>query len=287
MSHLQYTAKSHHLQWNLKQLSKICHQLYRDYCPYSFKHRHNISLSKVSDQSLLVLLILQAEPGIKSQRHFYRLCHLFPCGQLLERSRFNRRARQLVWLVQVIRQAMNTQISPDTIAIIDSFPLPLCQPVRNCRTRIFNDLADIGYNASKHLWFYGFKGHMLVTLSGYILNYVVTPASVYDIRTVDDLLENCRQPYILADLGYLSRELKDHLVQKGYHLWTPLRQNMAGVKQHNHWKLMAMRRTIETRFSELCALFDVEHTLTRGLAGLQLRLEQIILTHNLRYFEIN
>ncbi|MGT2914081.1 IS982 family transposase, partial [Streptococcus criceti] len=37
----------------------------------------------------------------------------------------------------------------------------------------------------------------------------------------------------------------------------------------------------------LCALFDVEHTLTRGLAGLQLRLEQIILTHNLRYFEIN
>ncbi|RRA62917.1 IS982 family transposase, partial [Streptococcus agalactiae] len=50
MSHLQYTAKSHHLQWNLKQLSKICHQLYRDYCPESFKHRHNISLSKVSDQ---------------------------------------------------------------------------------------------------------------------------------------------------------------------------------------------------------------------------------------------
>ncbi|MCC9697313.1 IS982 family transposase, partial [Streptococcus agalactiae] len=72
MSHLQYTAKSHHLQWNFKQLSKICHQLYRDYCPESFKHSHNISLSKVSDQSLLVLLILQAELGIKSQRHFYR-----------------------------------------------------------------------------------------------------------------------------------------------------------------------------------------------------------------------
>lgn len=62
---------------------------------------------------------------------------------------------------------------------------------------------------------------------------------------------------------------------------------MAGAKQHHHWQLMAMRRTIETRFSELCVLFDIEHTLTRGLAGLQLRLEQIILTYNLRYFEIN
>ena len=221
MSHLQYTAKSHHLQWNLKQLSKICHQLYREYCLDGLKHRRNISLSEVSDESLLVLLLLHAELGIKSQRHFYRICQLFPCGQLLERSRFNRRARQLIWLVQVIRQAMNTQISPGSIVIIDSFPLPLCQPVRNYRTRIFNDSVDIGYNASKHLWFYGFKVHMLVTLSGYILNYVVTPASVHDSRAVDDLLENCRQPYILADLGYLSKELKDHLILKGYHLWTP------------------------------------------------------------------
>ena len=62
---------------------------------------------------------------------------------------------------------------------------------------------------------------------------------------------------------------------------------MVRAKQHNHWKLMAMRRTIETRFSELCAFFDVEQTLARGLTRLQLRMEQIVLTYNLRYFEIN
>ena len=87
---------------------------------------------------------------------------------------------------------------------------------------------------------------MLVTLSGYILNYIVTPASVHDIRAVNDLLENCHQPYILADLGYLSQELKGNLEQKGYHLWTPLRQNMAGTKQHNYWKIITMRRIDET-----------------------------------------
>lgn len=48
-----------------------------------------------------------------------------------------------------------------------------------------------------------------------------------------------------------------------------------------------MRRTIETHFSELCRLFDIEHTLARGLVGLQLRIEQIILPHNLRYFQMN
>ena len=251
------------------------------------KHRHNVSLSKVSDESLLVLLLLQAGLGIKSQHHFHRICQLFPCGRLLERSRFNRRSRQLIWLLQLIRQAMNEQISPDTIAIVDSFPLPLCQSVRNHRASIFEGVADIGYNASKHQWFYGFKVHMLVTLSGYILNYIVTSASVHDIKAVEDLLEGCQQSVILADLGYLSQALKDRLKQRGYHLWTPLRQNMEGASQHNNWRLLAMRRTIETRFSELCALFDMEHTFARGVAELQLRIEQILLAYNLSYFELN
>lgn len=93
MSHLQYTAKSHHLQWNVRQLSEICHHFYQNYCPDSFKYRRNVEMVKVSDESLLVLLLLQAELGMTSQRHFYNICHLFPCGQLLERSRFNRRSR--------------------------------------------------------------------------------------------------------------------------------------------------------------------------------------------------
>lgn len=56
---------------------------------------------------------------------------------------------------------------------------------------------------------------MLVTLSGSILNDVVTSASVSDIKVVDDLLEGCQQSVILADLGYLSQELKDSLEEEG------------------------------------------------------------------------
>lgn len=35
-----------------------------------------------------------------------------------------------------------------------------------------------------------------------------------------------------------------------------------------------MRRTIEPRFSELCALSDIEQTLTRGPTGLQFEILQ-------------
>ncbi|HFR3225498.1 TPA: IS982 family transposase, partial [Streptococcus suis] len=54
MSHLQYTAKSHHLQWNVRQLSQICHHFYHNYCPDSFKYWRNVGLVKVSDKSILV-----------------------------------------------------------------------------------------------------------------------------------------------------------------------------------------------------------------------------------------
>ncbi|CAI3298787.1 IS982 family transposase [Enterococcus cecorum] len=182
---------------------------------------------------------------------------------------------------------MSEMLPSDKLAIIDSFPLPLCQPIRNHRATIFKGLADIGYNASKHLCFYGFKVHMLVTLSGYILNYVVTPASAHDIKVIYELLEGCKQSIILGDLGCLSSELKKALEQQGYHLWTLFCKNMTGAEEHNDWKLMAMRRTIETRFFELCRLFNIKHTLARSLAGLQLRIEQIILANNLRCFEMN
>ncbi len=151
MSHLQYAAKTHHLQWNVRQLSQISHHFYQNYCADSFKHRRNVGLAKVSDESLLVLLLLPAELGMASQRHFYTICRLFPCGRLLERSRFNRRSKQLIWLVQLIRKAMSEMLPSDRVAIIDSFPLPLCQPVRNHRATIFKGLAGIGYSASKHL----------------------------------------------------------------------------------------------------------------------------------------
>lgn len=52
MSHLQYTAKSHHLQWNVNQLSNICPHFYFHDCLDSFKHRRNVSLAKVSDESV-------------------------------------------------------------------------------------------------------------------------------------------------------------------------------------------------------------------------------------------
>ena len=88
-------------------------------------------------------------------------------------------------------------------------------PLRNFKSRIFRDVqADISFNSTKQMWFYGFKVHMLVSLSGYVVNYLVTPAPTHDSKACEELLEDTNFTIILADLGYISQSLKQRLAQK-------------------------------------------------------------------------
>lgn len=257
----------------------ICRHWYRLYAPAEFTHRRNIDQIKTTDSLILALLIWQAKTGIESQRRF---CECFNC---LSHSRFNRRSRQLLQLIYQIRQEMNKKVDLNgQFLIIDSFPVPVCQPIRNYRAKIFRGYANIGYKATKKIYFYGFKVHAIVSDDGYILDYVVTKASVHDARETVELLENTHPSnyYLLGDEGYLGKELHQQLKQMGYELWTPYRKNMTGAKKHNDHQLMAIRRTIESDFS-LLTHYNAENNRARSLTGFQARLEIAILTYNLAY----
>lgn len=77
----------------------------------------------------------------------------------MSHSRFNRRARQLLPLIYMIRHVLNQEADlSGKILIIDSFPVPVCKPVRNYQVKIFRGAADIGYKATKKsllLWLQG------------------------------------------------------------------------------------------------------------------------------------
>lgn len=227
----------------------------------------------------MALLIWQAKTGIESQRRF---CECFGC---LSHSRFNRRSRQLLQLIYQIRQKMNQKVDlSGQFLIIDSFPVPVCQPVRNYRVRIFRGSANISYKATKKIYYYGFKVHAIVSDDGYVLDYAVTRASVHDAKGTVELMKNTHPAnrYLLGDEGYLGKRLHDQLKQMGYELWTPYRKNMAGAKKHNDRQLMAIRRTIESDFS-LLTYYNTENNRARSLTGFQARLEIAILTYNLAY----
>ncbi|WP_353726754.1 transposase (plasmid) [Lactiplantibacillus plantarum] len=242
MNYLKLKRFSHHLQVSFSRLNMICRSWYKLYAPDSLKHRRNTDQTKISDSSILAMLIWQAELGIESQRRF---CKFF-VG--LSHSRFNRRSRQLLPLIYLIRHVLNQEVDlSGKILIMDSFPVPVCQPVRNYRVKIFHDMADIGYKATKKVYYYGFKVHAIV-----------------------------------SDDGYLGKDLAFKLKQMGYKLWTPYRKNMQGAKEHNDHQPMAIRRTIESDFS-LLSYYNAENNRARSLTGFQERLEAAVLAYNMAY----
>ncbi|MDU7058496.1 MAG: IS982 family transposase, partial [Ligilactobacillus salivarius] len=250
-------------------LNIICRCLYKLYAPDALKQRRNINRCKISDSSILALLIWQASLGVESQRRF--------CEKLvnLSHSRFNRRARMLLPLIYLIRHGLNEEVDlSGDILIIDSFPVPVCQPIRNRRAKIFRGYADIGYKATKKIYYYGFKVHAIVSDDGYLLDYIVTKASVHDAKETVELITNAHPDnrYLLGDEGYLGKNLHQRLEQMGYTLWTPYRKNMKNAQKHNKHYLMALRRTIESDFS-LLSYYNAENNRARSLAGFQERLE--------------
>ena len=89
----------------------------------------------------------------------------------------------------------------------------ICQPVRNYPVKIFHGITDIGYKATKKVYYYGFKVHAIVSDDGYLLDYVVTKASVHDAKEVVEFINNTHSNnhYLLGDEDYLGRDLANEL----------------------------------------------------------------------------
>jgi hypothetical protein len=64
------------------------------------------------------------------------------------------------------------------------------------------EIADIGYCASKKEHYYGLKCSFQITNEGFVVGYVVSKASVHDIRLVEELIEQFPHPYVLADIAH-------------------------------------------------------------------------------------
>ena len=265
--------------------------LYQRYVPKNIRQRPNVHQAKLSDVLVLALMCWQVTLKMTVQTRYYQFLveNVFSHGELPERSRFNRLCRQdgrmLWWIRYELVQHHVTKVKP-TYTIIDSLPLPLCHGMHQPRAKALHGVADFGYNATKHEHFYGLKGHFEVTNDGLVVAYTITPASVHDIKVVRSLLHQYSCPHVLADVGYLSAQLKQDLRLKGIYFWTPVRSNMKQPMFDDTF-LKRKRRYIETVFSNLNKLFDIENIRVNSLDGFQSRLEQCLLVHTVKHLGLN
>lgn len=213
------------------------------------------------------------------QRHW---SHFFPGLARLHRTTFIRQATNL-WKVKerlwcLIR---DEQLPYDpTVAIVDSFPLPVCQFARAYRCRRFRGEASYGKDTLSRQTFYGFRLHARLCWPGVLTQIELAPANIHEGEVALDLTPGT-SGLLLGDRNYWLPRLKATLRQTGITLLTPFRT--AKHAPSGSWSpvLGRVRYRIDTVFGQLVDRCQAKRVWARDGWHLCNRLLRMVLMHTL------
>ena len=173
---------------------------------------------------------------------------LFP--SLVSYSRF------MFWMKEVekiIGDLLEKHLSPWAgFGMIDASKIPVTNPYRH-RPKVHSKTASYGNTAFGR--FYGFKIHLLINNDGKIVKWLLTTGSVDDRTPIKDGFLDNITGLILADSGYVSREIHFQLMDANLDLAARPRKNQIEfnqqewIKRYGH--IYKCRQRIESAFNVL------------------------------------
>ncbi|MBJ8025733.1 IS982 family transposase [Bacillus cereus] len=262
------------------QILKIVTKIYNKCVPDKIKKRKNIAKLIQSDRVIIACVLWGIMLGYTSQRDTYRAVRtILSFTEFPSRTRYTRLCANLVYAIKIIRFFfMKQKTKHITTAIVDSFPSPFCKEIRNRRAKVLCSIAEIDYNSTKEMYYYGVKISAAVTETGFPFAYVVSSPKIHDVQLLETLVNEAPIPHILGDKGYISGSIQDKLAQKGVTVTTPLRKNMKNADKIDYILLGKRRKKIETVFSSLEKL-GIQNFRSRSLLGFESRLESLLLVY--------
>jgi len=238
----------------------------------------------LSDSEVLTMEIVGEYQGIDADQaiwQYFRRHWLGWFPGLGSRCTFVRQAANLWQYKALLQQHLAAELGAfrDPVHLVDGLPIPLCGFTRAPRCRSFKGVAAYGYCAAKQQTYYGFHGHLLISATGVITGFSLTPAHGSEREAVWDMVSSIRG-LLIGDKGYLSAPLQQDLRQVGIQLETALRSNMHDARDPNWLALLKrQRRLVETVIGQLVERFSIEKVRARDLWHLTSRINRKLLAH--------
>jgi len=206
----QCITKPEKIQEMVKEIRKIVAEIYEKVAPKEVSRRKNIKKMKLNDIDIITMSIVGEMVGVDSERGWYAYCRknfgeIF--GEFCERSRYNRIRRNLHLVIWQIFDAIVQILGMSDVAIVDSAPLPVCKFGRARFHKTYRGYgASYGRCVSKKETYYGYKLHVVCSLEGYPVRYILTAANTDDREVVAELSEGLPLWALLADKGYIGKK---------------------------------------------------------------------------------
>lgn len=244
---------------------------------------------KLTDSEVVTIALYQELIGEPREDHFFRLhksllLPFFP--RLNERSRFNRRKRDLWAIILAIRltlQLVMDALELEQTAAVDSAPVPCVGRKRDKAASDFVGLADYGVCSSKALKYFGVKLHAVVSLTGVILGYVLTSAAPYDNQPLLELLDSMPHHLrnLLGDGAYNDEPLQDYLRRyRKLILLAPTKVNQIPKRTAHEQRLQNRLRLIcETVNAQLQEQLHLSKHYAKSKWGLMARIAAKVTAH--------
>ncbi len=232
-----------------------------------------------SDSEVITLSIAQHWLAIADEREFLRFVQnnflpLFP--RLVSQGQFNRRARNLCWLMHRMHQHLVAQmgVANTRCQLIDGTPVHLRHWRRFGKGHLLLPEAALGYCASKKETYYGFRLLALTTLDGIVVAWDLFAANTDEREGAQELLGNSSRLSVLGDKGFLDQHRQAILEEdQGLLLLTPKRKNQKEQNAPGWDGLMnRTRRVIETTFAQAKGTFGLEKPGARTVWGMLSRI---------------
>lgn len=242
-----------------------------------------------SDSELITMALVgecrewDKETNLVGEWRNYR--HLFPI--LPERSRFNRRRRNLMGAINHIRQMVLAvlDVAEDKQCVIDSLPIQVVQfhLVPSSTGDWDAHGATFGRCATKKRTIYGYRLNLLITVGGTILDFELMSANADERDAARDLLETKRDLTVIGDKGFISAELATDLLERcNIRLVTLPRANQKQQVSPQVRRLVnQVRQIIETVNGQLTEQFQIEINHAHSFSGLCARLYTKLTAHTL------
>jgi hypothetical protein len=244
---------------------------------------------KCSDSELITLCLIgeckgwDKESDLLSNMKSFQ--HLFP--NLPEKSRFNRRRRNLMFIINLMRRILLQQLdlAQDQQCVIDSLPIPVVQfhlaPSSTGDWPAYG--ATFGKVTSKKETIFGFKLHMLIALNGIVLDFELAPANATDLAVGEELLAEHSDLTVIGDKAYIHAEkaAELHRSNRISLLTLPRRNQKRQLPESTRRLFSRVRQIIETVNGQLTEQFHIETNHAHSFWGLCTRLYSKLTAHTL------
>jgi len=228
-----------------------------------------------TDEEVMTIYIFGILSGHRTnkQSHQFVYVHLkkwFP--YLPKYSTFNHRLNLLMvefsqFCDRFIYNFRSKSHHPENLIVLDSMPIMLAKGSRSGKAKVARNTANLGYCASKKVFYHGVKFHLFADYvegalpNPHLLN--ITGARQHDLPAVKNLFEEFVNYKIIADKAYCDGELKSDLASKSIELHTPYKLTKTKKELTEHEALYtkiinSFRQSIEIFFSWIIKVSGVQ-----------------------------